>query len=416
MCYAVSAALTAALAPLFAYLGLITLATLRRRETPKSPAAPPPRLLVVIPAHDEQGGIGATVASCLAAEYPPDRLTVCVIADNCSDRTAAVARDAGAVVVVRHDPGRRGKGYALDYLFRLTPAEAALADYDAAVVVDADSALDAGALAAFAAALAQGGQWLQGYSTVGNPGDSRATRLLTYAFSLVNGVWLLGQQRLGMGVMLRGNGMCFATAALARVPWRAYGLTEDAEFSWVLRTRGERARFVPGAVVRSAMLTRFGPDAAAQRGRWEWGRRGLRRQFLAPLLRSPCLTPRLKALYLADLLFPPMVRLLLLWGAALTPHLGAALDARLVPVSRALLPAHALMAAALGLYAVSPVLLLGLPARYLLCLLDLPYYAAWKVAVALGGKPAGWTRTRRVPWELTPGLAAVVPRPDLQGG
>jgi len=390
-----SAALTAALAPLFTYLGLIVLAALRRRGTPTPPGISPPRFLIVIPAHDEQGGVGTTVASCLAVDYPPDRFTVCVIADNCSDRTAAAA--AAAVVVERHDPSRRGKGHALDYLFNGASPEVTMADYDAAVVVDADSTLDPGALTAFAAELALGGQWLQGYSTVANPGDSRRTRLLTYALSLINGVWLLGQQGLGMGVMLRGNGMCFATGALARVPWRAYGLTEDAEFSWVLRIRGERARFVPGAVVRSVMLARFGPAAASQRSRWEWGRRDLPRRFLAPLLRSRRLTPRLKALYLADLLFPPMVRLLLLWGAALTPHLGAALDARLEPLSQALLPAHALMAAALGLYAMSPVLLLGLPARHLLCLLELPYYVAWKVAVAQRGRPAEWTRTQREP-------------------
>lgn len=414
--FAVFAVFTAALAPLFIFLGLITLKALGRRRAPAPVGVTPPRFLVVIPAHDEGGGIRRTVASCLAADYPPDRLTVCVIADNCSDDTAAVARDAGAVVVERHAPDRRGKGHALDYLFNLTPLDVAPAGHDAAVVIDADSVLDPGALVAFAAALARGGQWLQGYSTVDNSADSPRTRLLTYAFSLVNGVWLLGQEGLGMGVALRGNGMCFASGALARVPWRAYGLTEDAEFSWVLRTRGERAHFVPEAAVRSVMLTRFGPAAAAQRSRWEWGRRSLRRQFLAPLLRSPTLTLRLKALYLVDLLFPPMVTLLILWGVALTVHLVAAFDARLVPLSRGLLPVHAVMAAALGLYAVSPVLVLGLPARYLLCLLDLPSYAAWKAVVALRGKPTGWMRTPREHRRVTPVHAGGGPRQNFDGG
>ncbi len=414
--YAVSAALTVALVPPFAYLGLLALAALRRAAPPATVGVAFPRFLVVVPAHDEEGGIRATVAGCLASDYPADRFSVCVIADNCSDHTAAIARDAGAVVVFRDAPGRRGKGYALDHLFNIVPAEVALADHDAVVVIDADSVPDPGALTAFAAAMAEGGQWLQGYNTVANPGDSRRTRLLTYAFSLINGVWLLGQQGLGMGVALRGNGMCFATGAMARVPWEAYGLAEDAEFSWMLRTRGERARFVPGAVVRSVMLARSGPAAAAQRSRWEWGRRALRGQFLAPLLRSPRLGPRLKALYLVDLLCPPTVTLLLLWGLALAPHLGAAHDARLASLSRGLLPAHALMAAALGLYAVSPMLVLGLPARYLLCLMDLPFYAGWKAAVARGGKPAGWTRTPREHRRVISGLAGVVPRPNIGGG
>jgi len=413
--FAIFAALTVVLAAPFAYLGLITLAALRWPATPAFPWAAPPRFLVVIPAHEEEAGIGATVASCLAADYPPGRFAVCVIADNCSDRTAAVARAAGAQVVTRRDPGRRGKGHALGYLFNADVPGVDMGGYDAAVVVDADSILDPRALSAFAAALAEGGEWLQAYNIVGNPDESRRTRLLAYAFGLINGVHLLGQQGLGMGVGLRGNGMCLATSALARVSWREHGLAEDAEFSWVLRTLGERARFVPGAVVRSAMLARSGPGAEAQRGRWEWGRRALPGRFLGPLLRAPRLGLRLKALYLVDLLCPPMVTLLLLWGVALTPHLGAALDDRLSPLSRGLLPAHALMAAALGIYTLSPVLVIGMPARYLLCLLDLPYYAAWKLGVALKGRPAGWTRTPREHRRARSGLAEVAARPNFVG-
>jgi 1,2-diacylglycerol 3-beta-glucosyltransferase len=417
-------ALTVFLGPFFVYMGLITLTALRRRAGASAPAGvvrragvDPPRFLVVIPAHDEEDGIRGTVASCLAVDYPTDRVTVCVVADNCSDRTAAVARDAGALVVERHDPDRRGKGYALDFLFNRAPQAVGLGGYDAAVVVDADTVVDAGLLNAFADALARGGQWLQCYNAVDDPGGSWRTRLLTYAFSLINGVWLLGQEGLGMGVALRGNGMCFTTAALARVDWEGHGLAEDAEFSWVLRLRGERARFVPEACVRSEMLARFGPAAAEQRRRWEWGRRSLRRDFLVPLLRSRRLTPRLKLLYLLDLLFPPMVTLLLLWGASLTVYVGAAWDARLLPVSWELLPAHALTAAALGLYALSPVFVLGLPARYLLCLLDLPFYAAWKAVVFREGKPTGWTRTPRERQRQRAGSASAVgaPRPDFNG-
>jgi cellulose synthase/poly-beta-1,6-N-acetylglucosamine synthase-like glycosyltransferase len=400
--------LTLMIVPFFFYLLLITLAALHRRvwgglEAAPSPDIAPTRFLIVIPAYNEAEGIHETVASCLAVDYPPDKVTVCVVADNCSDRTAAVARRAGAVVVERHDPNRRGKGHALDHLLNSTPRTVALSEYDAAVVVDADSVVDPGLLTAFAAALAKGGQWLQCYNIVSNSDDSRQTRLLTYAFSLVNGVWLFGQERLGLSVALRGNGMCFAVRSLARVPWKAHGLAEDGEFSWVLRTRGERARFVPGAAIRSVMLTQAGPDAAAQRSRWEWGRRHLRRQFFASLRGSPRLVLWLKALYTVDLLFPSMVTLLLLWGVALTAYLGVAFDDRLVPLSWVLLPAHALMAAALGLYAVSPMLVFGLPVRYLLCLLDVPAYAVWKTAVALRGEPAEWTRTRREHRWVMPG-------------
>jgi cellulose synthase/poly-beta-1,6-N-acetylglucosamine synthase-like glycosyltransferase len=381
---------------LFLYLFALTASALARPRGPRGPAGAP-RFVFVVPAHDEEGSVGATVASCKAADYDPGRFEVAVVADNCSDRTAAVARAAGAVVTERRDPSRRGKGYALSYFFDRLPPAGAPGGFDAVVVVDADAAVDPGILRAFAGALAEGKEWLQGYNAVGNPEDSRFTRLLAYSFSLFNGVWPLGQEGLGLSVPFRGNGMCLATRALARSPWRAYGLTEDVEFSWSLRLAGERVHFVPEAGVRSAMLPRRGPGAAAQRRRWEWGRMDQRRRFALPLLRAKNLGLSKKILYGIDLFFPTMSALVLALLAAAAVHVGAASDEDLVPLSRALLPVHAFMAFTLALYAVSPVVVLGLPARYLSSLFDLPAYMAWKALAVLGRKPAVWERTEREP-------------------
>ena len=81
------------------------------------PIAIVPRLLVVIPAHDEEANVAATVASCLDSSYDPSRFHVCVIADNCTDDTAFQARQAGAEVFERTDDTRRSKGYALEDFF-----------------------------------------------------------------------------------------------------------------------------------------------------------------------------------------------------------------------------------------------------------------------------------------------------------
>ena len=70
----------------------------------------------MIPAHDEESGIATTVRSCLAANYPSSLFDVLVIADNCTDRTAAVAASAGARVVERFDAVKKSKGYAIEYL------------------------------------------------------------------------------------------------------------------------------------------------------------------------------------------------------------------------------------------------------------------------------------------------------------
>jgi cellulose synthase/poly-beta-1,6-N-acetylglucosamine synthase-like glycosyltransferase len=239
--------LTFLLAPFFLYLLLITVAAYVRRRARFSQEATSttslPRFAFIIPAHDEEGQIADTVRSCLAVDYDPKLVSVTVIADNCTDQTARAAREAGAVVVERTDPARRSKGYALEYLLggdhRFLNGPAA----DAVVVIDADTVVDAEILRAFARSLTAGVEWVQGYLTVRNPDLSWRTRLMTHAFSLINGVWLSGLEGLGLSVSLRGNGMCLATCALERCPWEAHGLAEDIEFSWVLRTAGERVVF-----------------------------------------------------------------------------------------------------------------------------------------------------------------------------
>src|SRR5262249_39072281 len=153
--------------------------------------------------------------------------------------------------------------------------------------------------------------WIQCYYTVRNPDASWRTRLMTFAFSLFNGVWLLGQDRLGLAIGFKGNGMCFSTKGLARVPWKAYGLTEDLEFSWILRTRGDRIHFLPETRVNGTMLSQGGPAAVAQRLRWETGRRAQRNLFFGSLLRSRQIGLLPKLMYAIDLLFPPLVSLFL---------------------------------------------------------------------------------------------------------
>jgi cellulose synthase/poly-beta-1,6-N-acetylglucosamine synthase-like glycosyltransferase len=375
----------------------VTAILVPRRHPRPSPAPATSRFAFVIPAHDEEAGIRSTIASCQAVDYDPDRFSVYVIADNCSDATADVARRAGASVIERHDPSRRGKGQALDFFFNQAPGSRWADSHDAAVVVDADSVVDRSILTAFAAALAEGKEWIQSYNMPSNSDASRRTRMLTYAFSLINGVWLVGQEGLGLSTSFRGNGMCFATSALGRIPWSGRGLAEDLEFSWVLRTAGERIYFQPDACVRSEMLTRWGPVAASQRRRWEWGRREVCRQFAGPLLRSRKLGPFRKVAYLIDLFYPPISTLLLVLVAAMSIHIGALFEASLLPASLWLLPVHGFMVLALAIYGVSPVIVMGTPARLLLSILDLPYYVAWKALVTWNNKPTGWMRTEREP-------------------
>jgi cellulose synthase/poly-beta-1,6-N-acetylglucosamine synthase-like glycosyltransferase len=395
---ALGIALTVALTPFFAFLGLIVVAALLGRKPGRAPSAGDrSRFLIVIPAHDEEGVIASTVRSCRDLDYPSERFSIWVIADNCTDATAIEAREAGASVVERHDPELRSKGHALEYFFTHVPEGRPDSGYDAAVLIDADTFVDPGLLSAFDAALGEGRDWIQGYYTVRNPDASWRTRMMTYAFSLANGVWMLGLDRLGLGVGLKGNGMCFSSRGLRRFPWRAYGLVEDMEFALMLRARGERVRFLPGARVFGEMVSRGGPGAASQRRRWEAGRRALRGKFAGPLARSGSIGAYHKLMYLLDLFFPPLVTLALGLAAASTIALVGAAVAGPDAVIVGLLAVQGVMAGLLVLYALSPSMVMKLPARYLASLLALPYYMAWKLAVAAGRTPKRWVRTPREP-------------------
>src|ERR1700687_3866780 len=132
---------------LAASLYLAVLAVLARRPSVPRPSTPRLRFDVVVPAHDEEAEIAGTVESLLALDYPRDLFRVLVIADNCTDHTAARAAAAGARVVIRDEPEQRGKGYALAHAFRLSLDEGFA---DAVGVVDADTVVSGNLLSAFA--------------------------------------------------------------------------------------------------------------------------------------------------------------------------------------------------------------------------------------------------------------------------
>jgi hypothetical protein len=129
------------------------------------------RMVVLVPAHDEQAGIGATLDSLRACAYPPSALRVVVIADNCTDGTAACARAAGAQVWERAQPERRGKGFALAWALDRLDAEGDT--FDALVVLDADCLASPNMLAEIDRRLRRGTRALQVNYVVANPHASR---------------------------------------------------------------------------------------------------------------------------------------------------------------------------------------------------------------------------------------------------
>ena len=168
-----------------ACLYLLVLTVLSAR--PAAPATPARRKFfdVIVPAHDEAAGIRKTITSLQQLNWPREQYRIVVIADNCTDATAAISRDAGATVLERHDLTQRGKGYALAHAFAWSRAQARA---DAVVVVDADSVVSGNLLESFAARLDTGACALQAHYGVLNAMDSWRTRLMAIALGAIHKV------------------------------------------------------------------------------------------------------------------------------------------------------------------------------------------------------------------------------------
>jgi cellulose synthase/poly-beta-1,6-N-acetylglucosamine synthase-like glycosyltransferase len=377
---------------LVVFIGLSSLFSVRQLMNHESKIKR--RFCLVIPAHNEQDSIEETLESVWELDYPRDFFSVVVIADNCTDQTADVSRSTGALVVERFHETKKSKGYALEHFFNILDT-LGLEAVDGYVIIDADTKVDPNLLFVFNRYLEQGFSWLQAFYTVSNPKDHWRTGLMKYALSLFNGVWLYGQQELGLGSALRGNGMCFSAEGLERFPWHAYGLTEDLEFAWRLRIRGEKVAFVPETKVYGEMVVGHAQGVITQRQRWEQGRSQLRRLFTHDVLKCSHFSPLMKGIALADLWMLPLSRFvtgLLLTG--LWAGLGVFLEASALFIGGCWFMSG-LGFLGLGLYGLLPTIKLGMPLRDLTPLGYAPFYMVWKLFVSLKPKPRGWVRTPR---------------------
>lgn len=372
---------------------LAGLAVMARRQRPPAAVEPSMRFDVVVPAHNEETEIAGTVASLLAVDYPRDRYRVFVIADNCSDDTAARAAAAGAQVLVRTDTERRGKGHALAFAFERSLADGVA---DAIVVVDADTLVSSNLLRAFAARFAAGARVVQADYGPRNPRASWRTRMMTIALAAFHGVRSVARERLGLSCGLRGNGMGFACDVLRAHPPQAFSIVEDLEYGLQLGYAGIRVVYVDEAQVRGHMAVSE-RDSRSQRRRWERGRRALVRAHLVPLLRGAWQRrDRVLADLAIDLIVPPLGEIVM-WGVA-----GLAVS---VVAQRALDPRVAVAPwlwgvglAGLALHVAQGWRFSGSGWRGLADLLWAPVYVVWKVTLRFadrGQAPREWVRTRR---------------------
>ncbi|HEV2953820.1 MAG TPA: glycosyltransferase, partial [Candidatus Dormibacteraeota bacterium] len=357
------------------YLLMLALASFR---TPADQVAKAPTaaLKVLVPAHDEAELIMRSVRSLQEQDYPADLVEVVVIADNCTDFTAALAEAAGARVLVRSDLENQGKGaalrWAMDSLLASDP------DLDAFVVVDADSIVKPGFLAALASELEAGHEVAQSDYAVLDGGEGGRSALTAAGFMLFHKVRPAGRMALGMPTALVGNGMLFSKGAITNCPWNAYSGVEDLEYTVSLRLAGIRPVFAHRALVLGPMpASRKG--AATQRMRWEGGRFHVIRHRLPELIGAIVTQRRLDLVDMAvDLAVLPLGIL------AMTTIGGLVVSSILIFAHLA--PLWAVMpwlaaAVALPAYVLVGLRAAGASSAAYLALLGVPWFLARKVLV-----------------------------------
>lgn len=348
-----------------------------------------PSLAILMPAHNEALVIGETLAALTVQLGEGDRLVV--IADNCDDDTADIARQAGATVIERFNSVERGKGYALDYGMKY------LADNppDVVVLVDADCRVEPGAIAKIANLAHRTQRPTQAIYLMELPANFKPSSAISaLAFTVKNLVRPRGMDALGFPCLLTGTGMAFPWSQLVNAPLASSNIVEDMQLGLDLAIANH-----PPLLCRNARVTGILPqqDSAArsQRTRWEHGHLQTLLTQVPRLLSAGVRQGRLDLMALGmDLVVPPLSLLVMLWIAGMVALIGAALLGATAGAAIALGLGGVLMTGAIVL-AWAVFARKTIPA---MTLLSIPFYLLWKIplyASFLFKRQTRWVRTER---------------------
>lgn len=298
------------------YLILSLFGIYKKKDNNAEKCSPKKNFALVVAAHNEEMVIGKIIESLESLDYPKNLYDIFIIADNCTDNTAKIAKTYdGIYVCERNVPDKRGKGYALEWMFsRLFKMDKS---YDAIAIFDADNLVSKNFLKEMNYKMLKGYKVVQGYIDSKNPNDSWITGSYSIAFWTTNRLFQLARANLGLSNQIGGTGFCMDSETLKELGWGATCLTEDLEFTCKLVLNGHKVGWAHNARVYDEKPLTL-KQSWNQRKRWMQGFADVSSRFFTKLIKKAFKERSFIALDCALYTVQPFVTILLALSALLT--------------------------------------------------------------------------------------------------
>jgi cellulose synthase/poly-beta-1,6-N-acetylglucosamine synthase-like glycosyltransferase len=295
------------------YLLLGMVGLFRKKE--KKNYTPKNKFALLIAAHNEEVVIGSLIESMLKLDYPRDMYDIFVIADNCTDDTAKIGKGYGVNVCERFAKDKRGKGYALEWMFaKLFKMEK---EYDAVAIFDADNLVHKNFLKEINSKMQDGYKVVQGYIDSKNPEDSWIAAAYSISFWTQNRMFQLARSNVGFSNQIGGTGFAVETNTLKKLGWGATCLTEDLEFTCKLVLNGEKVGWAHDAIIYDEKPLKLG-QSWTQRKRWMQGFTDVASRYFFKLIKKSIMDRKFYVFDCALYVLQPFITLLLGISAILT--------------------------------------------------------------------------------------------------
>lgn len=291
---------------------------IKLKETRGKDVKPQKRFALIASAHNEEAVIAQLVDSLAQIDYPKDLYDIYIIADNCTDNTAQIAKEHGANVFIRFNNVQKGKGYALEWCFdKLFASDK---HYDAFCIFDADNLVHKNFLLEMNKQFCKGYKAVQGYIDSKNPFDSWISLSYSIGFWMSNRLYQLPRYHLGISCGLSGTGFGVSTDLIKELGWGATCLTEDLEFTAKLVMNNEKVAFAYDAIIYDEKPLTLA-QSWKQRKRWMQGFADCTKRFFIPLMKKAIKERNVRAFDIALYMVQPL-RILLFGIVTLIGYLS----------------------------------------------------------------------------------------------